>query len=177
MMLIGVVVTSIRWARRRLRYESWHLLHLYSYLGMGLALPHMLATACTSTQLWTQATGGRSTSSRSRRSSSSASACRPGGRSITGCGSRASRARAPGVVSVTVEGHRLDRLRTRSGQFFIWRFLDGPGWTRGNPYTISAAPTDDRLRVTIQAAGDGSASASRGSSPAPAWRSRARTAR
>ena len=41
-MLIGVVVTSIRWARRRLRYESWHLLHLYSYLGMGLALPHQI---------------------------------------------------------------------------------------------------------------------------------------
>lgn len=31
---------------------------------------------------------------------------------------------APGVVSVSVEGHRL---RTRSGQFFIWRFRDGPG--------------------------------------------------
>ena len=61
------------------------------------------------------------------------------------------------MFSVTVEGHRLDRLRTRSGQFFIWRFRDGPGWSRGNPYTISAAPTADRLRVTIQAVGEGSA--------------------
>jgi DMSO/TMAO reductase YedYZ heme-binding membrane subunit len=41
-MLIMVVVTSIRAARRRLRYESWHLLHLYAYLGMGLALPHQI---------------------------------------------------------------------------------------------------------------------------------------
>ena len=39
-----VVVTSIRAARRRLRYESWHLLHLYAYLGAGLALPHQLWT-------------------------------------------------------------------------------------------------------------------------------------
>ena len=31
-------------ARRRLRYESWHLLHLYAYLGVGLALPHQLWT-------------------------------------------------------------------------------------------------------------------------------------
>ena len=42
--LIAVVVTSIRAARRRLRYESWHLIHLYAYLGVGLALPHQLWT-------------------------------------------------------------------------------------------------------------------------------------
>jgi DMSO/TMAO reductase YedYZ heme-binding membrane subunit len=37
--LVMVVVTSVKAARRRLRYESWHLLHLYGYLGGGLALP------------------------------------------------------------------------------------------------------------------------------------------
>ena len=42
--LIMVVVTSVKAARRRLRYESWHLLHLYAYLGVGLALPHQLWT-------------------------------------------------------------------------------------------------------------------------------------
>jgi len=40
--LVMVVVTSVRAARARLRYESWHLLHLYAYLGVGLALPHQL---------------------------------------------------------------------------------------------------------------------------------------
>src|ERR1700712_919101 len=42
--LVMVVVTSIRAARRKLRYESWHLIHLYAYLGVGLALPHQLWT-------------------------------------------------------------------------------------------------------------------------------------
>jgi hypothetical protein len=42
--LVLVVVTSLRAARRRLRYESWHLLHLYAYLGVGLALPHQIWT-------------------------------------------------------------------------------------------------------------------------------------
>jgi DMSO/TMAO reductase YedYZ heme-binding membrane subunit len=42
--LVMVVVTSLRAARRRLRYESWHLLHLYAYLGAGLAVPHQLWT-------------------------------------------------------------------------------------------------------------------------------------
>ena len=41
--LVMVVFTSIRRARARLRYESWHLLHLYAYLGAGLALPHQRA--------------------------------------------------------------------------------------------------------------------------------------
>ncbi|KYH43441.1 hypothetical protein AZH51_16955 [Branchiibius sp. NY16-3462-2] len=39
-----VVFTSVRAARRRLRYESWHLIHLYGYLGAGLVLPHQLWT-------------------------------------------------------------------------------------------------------------------------------------
>ena len=43
-LLVMVVVTSVRVARRRLRYESWHLLHLYAYLGVGLALPHQIWT-------------------------------------------------------------------------------------------------------------------------------------
>src|SRR6478672_12717086 len=42
--LVMVVVTSVKKARARLRYESWHLLHLYAYLGAGLALPHQLWT-------------------------------------------------------------------------------------------------------------------------------------
>ena len=42
--LIMVVLTSLRASRRRLRYESWHLLHIYGYLGVGLALPHQLWT-------------------------------------------------------------------------------------------------------------------------------------
>src|SRR4051812_27988968 len=44
LLLVLVTVTSIRMARRRLRYESWHLLHLYAYLGVGLALPHQVWT-------------------------------------------------------------------------------------------------------------------------------------
>ena len=42
--LVMVVVTSRQDGPRRLRYESWHLLHLYAYLGAGLALPHQLWT-------------------------------------------------------------------------------------------------------------------------------------
>lgn len=63
---------------------------------------------------------------------------------------------APGVVSVYLSGHRLDRLPARAGQFFLWRFLDGPGWTRAHPYTLSRAPARDLLRITVKDLGDGS---------------------
>jgi ferredoxin-NADP reductase len=65
-------------------------------------------------------------------------------------------AEAPGIWSVHVSGHRLDRLGVEAGQFLHWRFLDGPGWSRGNPYSLSAAPDGRGLRITVQEAGDGS---------------------
>jgi ferredoxin-NADP reductase len=55
-----------------------------------------------------------------------------------------------------MRGRDLDKLGARAGQFFTWRFLDGPGWTRGNPYSLSAAPTRDRLRISAKDLGDGS---------------------
>jgi predicted ferric reductase len=159
LILIGVVVTSIQIARKRLRYESWHLLHLYSYLGMGLALPHMLAdgmhfhSPLAQAYWWAIYGIAVVTVLVFRLGLPAARSLYHRLRVVT------VKEEAPGIVSVTVKGHRLDRLRTQSGQFFIWRFLDGRGWSRGNPYTISDAPKDEELRVTIQAAGEGSARA------------------
>jgi predicted ferric reductase len=160
-MLIGVVITSIRAARRRLRYESWHLLHLYSYLGLALALPHQIADGADFHRTfaivywWTLYAVGLGLILwcrigipvwRSLHHQVRVTSVTPEG---------------PGVVSVYMRGRYLDRLRTKSGQFFIWRFRDGPGWTRGTPYTISAAPDDSHLRVTIRAAGPKTARAER----------------
>jgi predicted ferric reductase len=156
--LVMVVVTSVKAARRRLRYESWHLLHLYAYLGVGLALPHQLWTGqelMTSTAatvywwgVWALAAGAvlvwrvglpvwRNARHRLR---------------VTSVVHE-----ADGIVSVYVTGHRLDRLRAEAGQFFGWRFLDRAGWTRANPYSLSAAPDGRSLRITAKDLGDGSA--------------------
>ena len=164
----------------RLRYESWHLLHLYAYLGVGLALPH---------QLWTGA--GLPDAARWPRVywwtlwAAAAAAIlvwrvglplyrslrhRPRGR-------RASCPRAPDVVSVVHDAAApATGCRCSAGQFFTWRFLDGPGWTRGNPYSLSAAPTarppaDHRRRTSATAAGRLARCG-----PGPGCSSRARTA-
>ena len=66
-------------------------------------------------------------------------------------------AAAPGVSTVTVGGRGVEGLDVRGGQFFNWRFLDAPGWTRANPYSLSAAPDGRTLRFTAAHVGDGSA--------------------
>ena len=51
----------------------------------------------------------------------------------------------------------MDRLRAEAGQFFVWRFLDGAGWTRGHPFSLSAAPDGRSLRISVKSLGDNSA--------------------
>ncbi|HKN54461.1 MAG TPA: oxidoreductase, partial [Amycolatopsis sp.] len=63
----------------------------------------------------------------------------------------------PGVVSVYLRGRELHRLPAAAGQFFVWRFLDGPGCSRGHPFSLSAAPDGAWLRITAKALGEGSA--------------------
>jgi predicted ferric reductase len=155
--LIVVVVLSVRAARRRFRYESWHLIHLYAYLGVALALPHQLWTGAdfaspAAQAYWWTAYLGTLTAVlvfrvgtplwRSRRHRLRVTAVVPEG---------------PGVVSVHLTGQRLHELPVRAGQFFLWRFLDGPGWSRAHPYSLSAAPRADALRITVKSLGDGSA--------------------
>jgi predicted ferric reductase len=153
-LLVMVVVTSIRAARRRLRYESWHLLHLYAYLGAGLALPHQLWTGTdfTSSPLataywWTLYAVSTGT----------VLVYRPAWRSwrhrLTVSHVVAE---GPGLTSVYLRGRRLEALPARAGQFFQWRFLDGPGWTRSHPYSLSATPDGQLLRITVKDLGDGS---------------------
>ena len=150
--LVMVVVTSIKAARRRLRYETWHLLHLYAYLGVGLALPH---------QLWTGQEFLAST-----------------GRTVFWWGLWIAAAVAVlvwrvalplwrsarhglRVTSVVAEGDRrgvgvhgraatLGPAPVEAGQFFSWRFLSGAGWTRAHPYSLSAAPDGRSLRITVK---------------------------
>jgi predicted ferric reductase len=156
-LLLLVVVLSIRAARRRQRYETWHLIHLYAYLGVGLALPH---------QLWTGADFVASPAARLYWWGLYAAAL--GAVLVFRVGLPVFRSayhrlrvhavvpEAPGVVSVYLSGHRLDRLPARAGQFLSWRFLDGPGWSRAHPYTLSSAPSGGLLRITVKDLGDGS---------------------
>jgi predicted ferric reductase len=156
--LVMVVVTSVRRARRRLRYESWHLIHLYGYLGAGLALPHQLWTgtdflsSTTATVFWWglyAVCAGAVLAFR---------VGLPLWRSLRSPLRVVDvTAEGPAATTVTVAGRGVHRMPVRAGQFFQWRFLDGPGWSGANPYSISASPDGRTLRFTAAHLGDGSA--------------------
>ena len=64
----------------------------------------------------------------------------------------------PGVVSVIMRGRNLDSLGAQGGMFFGWRFLARGHALMSHPYSLSAAPTNDRLRITVKDLGDHSRS-------------------
>ncbi|KRE41869.1 ferredoxin reductase family protein [Knoellia sp. Soil729] len=154
--LAMVVVTSVRKARARLRYESWHLIHLYGYLGAGLALPHQLWTGRDLTASpvatwfwWTLYAVAAGSVLVFRIAVPLVRSLRAPLRVVE------VRHDATDVTTVTVAGRGVRRIRAHGGQFFQWRLLDGPGWTRAHPYSLSAAPDGRSLRFTAAHVGDG----------------------
>ncbi|MDR6200414.1 putative ferric reductase [Microbacterium sp. SORGH_AS428] len=157
-LLLLVVVLSIRRARRRLRYESWHLLHLYGYLGVALAIPHMLWTGADfvghplAQVYWWTVWAATATAVVLYRIGL------PLVRSLRH-DIRVRDVVADGVrgVSVRMSGRDLRALRAEAGQFFVWRFLDGPGWTRGHPFSLAEDPARGDLVISARVTGDGTA--------------------
>lgn len=157
-LVAAIAVTSARRLRRRLRYETWHALHLMLYLAIGLAFAHQLlepASFRASTAgtvywwaLWLFAFGAF-----------------VGGRIVLPVWRNASHRfrvaavvpESDGVVSVHVTGRRLERLPARAGQFAIWRFPGHNHWWLANPFSLSAAPDGRSLRLTARAVGSTSA--------------------
>ncbi|MEV8549059.1 ferredoxin reductase family protein [Streptomyces glaucescens] len=157
-LILVVGTVSARFARRRLAYETWHFVHLYTYLAVVLAFTHQVAVGTTFVAspaataywwtLWSVALGsvllGRLVLPlwRNLRHRLRVSAVVP---------------ENDDVVSVHITGRDLHRLPARAGQFFLWRFLTRDRWWQANPFSLSAAPDGRTLRLTVKAAGDGSA--------------------
>ena len=150
-------VTSYRIARRRLKYETWWVVHLYIYLALALSFPHQIATGAsfvghpTNRAWWIAlwlATAGVAIAYRF---------LLPAYRSFRHQLKVVSiKEEAPGVVSIIVEGRKLERLAVAGGQFFQWRFLVKGHWWQAHPYSLSAMPRPPYMRVTVKDLGDAS---------------------
>jgi len=154
-LLVVLAVGSLRWVRRRMPYEHWHLFHLLAYVAAALGFTHQLAGPNLAGnrpaqigwsllyayafalvvryrllqplhQLW-------------RHRLHVEEVVRESG----------------DVVSIVMSGEHLDELQAEAGQFFRWRFLTRNTWSASYPFSLSAPPTDDRLRITIKALGLG----------------------
>ncbi|MEV8555857.1 ferric reductase-like transmembrane domain-containing protein [Streptomyces sp. NPDC051917] len=156
--LFAVGITSARAVRRRTSHEFWYYVHLLTYAAVFLAFFHQLtlgnefngkpvATAAwyalylgvAALVLWFRILAPVRLNRRHRLRVDSV------------------HLEAPGVYSVVVRGRHLDELGARPGQFFRWRFLgEGLRWT-STPYSLSAPPRPDLMRITVKALGDHSA--------------------
>jgi predicted ferric reductase len=56
----------------------------------------------------------------------------------------------PGLISVIMRGSNLHGLSAEGGQFFGWRFLTRGHFLMSHPYSLSAAPSENYLRITIK---------------------------
>ena len=154
-LLLGVGIVSMRAARRRVRYETWYYLHLYTYLAIALAFSHQFAVGASFVSdlaarfwwsamyltvavliIWYRFAVPLRAFARHRFH-------------VIGV-----KEEGPGIISVYIGGSRLDDLGAEPGQFFRWRFLTRSLWWSSHPYSLSAAPGQDVLRITVKDLGD-----------------------
>jgi predicted ferric reductase len=154
-LMVALGYMSWRYARARIRYERWWLAHLFFYVAVVISFGHevtmgtLLREWPVARALWTAAYvavfGAIAWSRflgpalRSRRHALVVEA-------VTH--------EAEGVVSVWMSGRGLDLLDAKGGQFFSWRFLTSRWWWQSHPYSLSAAPDGQHLRITVKASGD-----------------------
>ncbi len=156
-LLVAVGIVSARAARQRMRYETWHFIHLYTYLAVALSFAHAFANGADFTDpkarwLW------------------SIMYLTVGvlllwfrlltpvfGAFYHGLRVAEVRSESADVFSVYVVGRRLNELAAAPGQFFRWRFAAPGLWWAANPYSLSAPPSENLLRITVKSAGAHSA--------------------
>ncbi|WP_346168147.1 ferredoxin reductase family protein [Streptomyces javensis] len=158
LLFLITAIVSARAVRRRIPYETWHLLHFATYLAVFLAFGHQLSNGADfvgdhpAQVAWYALYIGAAALlawyrfavpvRRALRHRLYVTEVRP---------------EAPGVVSVYLSGSGLAELRAEPGQFFRWRFLTRGMWWAANPYSLSAAPHPAYLRITVKASGGHSA--------------------
>lgn len=156
-----VAITSFVAVKRALQFELWQAIHFLSYLAVAVALPHQLIAGgvfgtgiarwywlllyvlTAAALLWYRFTLPVLRSLRHQL--------------------RVSRVELLGsdVFSIVVTGQQLTRLAAEGGQYLHWRFWAPGLWWQSHPYSLSAAPTDNELRITVRGVGAGSAALAR----------------
>jgi predicted ferric reductase len=153
--MVGIALLSIRAVRAIVPYELWYYLHLSTYAILLLSYGHQFAVGrelvegspgrwlwlglfavVLGSLAWGRVIGPVRLNLRHRFRVADVV---PEG---------------PDTFSVYIAGYDLHRLHVRAGQFFRWRFLTRGHWWQAHPFSLSAAPNDNWLRLTIKVVGD-----------------------
>lgn len=152
-----VAVSSFIAVKRRLQFEVWHAIHLLSYIAVGVALPHQFVSGGVfgeGVALWYWAGLYVVTGASLLIWRFALPLARSARHQL-----RVSRVEVigPDVFSIYVTGRHLHRLAAKGGQYLHWRFWAPGIWWQSHPYSLSAAPHNDELRITVRGVGGGSA--------------------
>lgn len=156
-LIFAIVISSLVIVRRRIDYDLWFLIHLTAYVAVAAAIPHqfsaggMFENGTIARWYWIAlyaAAGGSLMIFRFLKPLFSSIR-----HSIV---VTEIRKEANDVITLTVTGKDIHLLKAKGGQFFIWRFLEPGLWWHAHPFSLSASPTSDSLRITIRALGHGS---------------------
>ena len=154
-LMIMAGVTSYHKARARMKYETWWVIHIYTYLAIALAFMHQIQTGQMFvnqplTRIWWVGLYVVV--------AASLVTWRFGRPIAMWIRHRFVIDRvvieAPSVVSIYIRGRKLEELGAEGGNFFGWRFLTRDYWWQSHPYSLSAPPTSNLLRITVKDLGD-----------------------
>ncbi len=153
--MVGLGVMSWRRIRSRMKYETWHIAHLYFYLAVALGLGHQIeggsvfANAPVARAWWIGLYVAITAAIVVFR---------------FGAPLLQSFRHAPKVAAVVpvdadtahvyIMGRDLERLGAQGGQWFSFRFGSRRWWWQGHPYSLSAAPSTAGMRITVKNLGD-----------------------
>jgi len=155
LLFIAIVFLSIHFVRKHVKYETWYFVHLLTYLAVILAFGHQLSF------------GGDFLSNKifvyywyflyafilgnfifSRFITPLWNAYRyrfSVDHTVSENG---------GATSVYIKGKNLESWKASPGQFISLRFLTKNFWWQSHPFSLSAIPKNDQLRVTVKNLGD-----------------------
>lgn len=161
-LLILAGVTSIPVVRRRMKYQTWWVVHVYLYLALVLAFAHQIKAGVMfighpiALDFWIALSAVALGAVLLIR------IVRPLAKNLRHQLRVVSvREEAPGVYSVIIKGRSMSRFEVSGGQFFQWRFMARDLWWHSHPYSLSALPRPPFIRVTIKRLGMQSLAATR----------------
>ena len=157
-LLMAAGITSYRVVRSRMNYETWWVIHIYTYVAIALAYAHQITlgnafiTHPLAANIWLAFTVSAVASLLIFRWTLPI---------LRGMRYKmrvhAVVRESADTVSVWITGKNLNKLKVAGGQFFCWRFMTKELWSHAHPYSISAPFDGKYLRITVKNLGDQSA--------------------
>lgn len=155
LLFLTIVFFSIYIVRKRLKYETWYYIHIFTYLAIFLAWGHQItfggdfATNKNFILYWYAiyiVVFGNLLIFRFLRQLYLFIKYRFTVEKVI--------KETNDTTSVYISGKNLSQFKIKPGQFLILRFLDKKRWWQTHPFSLSFFPKDNLLRLTIKNVGD-----------------------